>query len=56
MPSTPGVSGAIGQGMLSGAVVVAVFAGTALAVDRRAARPMIDRLVRRRVGADQGGV
>jgi putative peptidoglycan lipid II flippase len=48
---TPGVAGALGQGMLSGVlsgvVVVAAFLGVAYAVDRRDVRPLLAGLVRR---------
>jgi putative peptidoglycan lipid II flippase len=47
LPPTPGVFGTTGQGILSGVVVVAVFAGTALLTDPRDVRPMLDRLARR---------
>jgi putative peptidoglycan lipid II flippase len=55
LPPARGVSGAVAQGMLSGAVAVAVFAGVALLVDRRDVRPMLDsvaRRLRRRTGGD----
>ncbi|NJC71817.1 virulence factor MviN [Planosporangium thailandense] len=41
--ATPGVAGAVGQGMLSGAVVVAAFLGMAYALDRRDVRPLLAR-------------
>lgn len=40
---TPGVAGAVGQGMLSGAVVVAAFLAVAYALDRREVRPLLAR-------------
>jgi putative peptidoglycan lipid II flippase len=45
---TPGVGTAVAQGMLSGVVVVLVFAAIVYVVDRRDVRPVVDR-VRRRV-------
>jgi len=45
--ATPGVAEALGQGMLSGVVVVAVFVGVGYALDRRDVRPVLARLVRR---------
>ncbi|MGC9669731.1 murein biosynthesis integral membrane protein MurJ [Planosporangium sp. 12N6] len=45
--ATPGVAGALGQGMLSGAVVVAVFLGVAYALDPRDVRPLLAGPVRK---------
>lgn len=47
LPATPGVVGTAAQGMLSGAAVVAVFAGTALIADPRGVRPVFRTLARR---------
>ncbi|GII23156.1 murein biosynthesis integral membrane protein MurJ [Planosporangium mesophilum] len=44
--ATPGVAGALGQGMLSGAVVAAAFLGVAYVLDPRDVRPLLARLVR----------
>ncbi|MGN9912621.1 murein biosynthesis integral membrane protein MurJ [Phytohabitans sp. LJ34] len=44
---TPGASGAVLQGMLSGAVVGMVFLGVAYPLDRRDMRPMLTTITRR---------
>ncbi|GAB3534859.1 murein biosynthesis integral membrane protein MurJ [Phytohabitans suffuscus] len=44
---TPGDGGAVLQGMLSGAVVAAVFLGVAYPVDRRDMRPLLAAITRR---------
>jgi putative peptidoglycan lipid II flippase len=53
LPSRPGIAGSVAEGVLSGAVVLVVFAGTVLLVDRRDARPLLDVLSRRRRGAPE---
>jgi putative peptidoglycan lipid II flippase len=45
--ATPGVAGAVGQGMLSGAVVAAAFLGVAYVLDPRDVRPLFAGLARR---------
>jgi putative peptidoglycan lipid II flippase len=45
--ATPGVAGALGQGMLSGAVVAAAFFGVAYVLDPRDVRPLLAGLTRR---------
>ena len=45
--ATPTVAGAVGQGMLGGAIVVATFAAVAGAADRRDTRPMFAAAMRR---------
>ncbi|HEX6501071.1 MAG TPA: lipid II flippase MurJ [Micromonosporaceae bacterium] len=47
LPGTPGPGGALAQGMLSGVVVVAVYLGGCVLLDRHDTRPMLARLVRR---------
>jgi putative peptidoglycan lipid II flippase len=46
LPHAPGLAGAVGEGLLSGVVALAAFAGTALVVGPRDTRPMLDRLAR----------
>jgi putative peptidoglycan lipid II flippase len=55
LPPARGVLATTGQGVLSGVVVVAAFAGTALVADPRDVRPALRRLGRRLVGLRQGG-
>jgi putative peptidoglycan lipid II flippase len=45
--ATPGVAGALGQGMLSGAVVAVAFLGVAYVLDPRDVRPLLAGLARR---------
>jgi putative peptidoglycan lipid II flippase len=45
--ATPGVAGALGQGMLSGAVVAAAFLGVAYVLDPRDVRPLLTGLARK---------
>jgi putative peptidoglycan lipid II flippase len=45
--ATPGVAGALGQGMLSGAVVAAAFLGVAYVLDPRDVRPLLAGLARK---------
>jgi putative peptidoglycan lipid II flippase len=45
--ATPGVAGALGQGMLSGAVVAVAFLGAAYVLDPRDVRPLLVGLVRK---------
>lgn len=51
---TPGVGGAVLQGMLSGAVVGAVFVGVAYPLDRRDMRPLILAVTRRLARVSRG--
>jgi putative peptidoglycan lipid II flippase len=44
--ATPGVAGAVGQGMLSGAVVAVAFLGVACVLDPRDVRPLLAGLAR----------
>ncbi len=46
LPGAPGPLGDVGQGMLSGAVAVVVFAAVAAVIDRHDVRPLATRLVR----------
>ncbi|WP_428966468.1 murein biosynthesis integral membrane protein MurJ [Micromonospora fluostatini] len=52
---TPAKPVALGQGMLSGAVVGAIFLAVALVIDRRDVRPLIDGVLRRLGGAARRG-
>jgi putative peptidoglycan lipid II flippase len=45
--ATPGIAGALGQGMLSGSVVAVAFVGVVYALDRRDVRPLLAATVRR---------
>jgi putative peptidoglycan lipid II flippase len=46
LPSAPGVTGDIAEGMLCGVVAVVVFGLVAAALDRRDVRPLLTRLMR----------
>lgn len=46
LPQAPGLAGVLGEGLLSGVVVLVAFAGVALGVGARDARPLLDRLTR----------
>jgi putative peptidoglycan lipid II flippase len=51
---TPGDGGAVLQGMLSGAVVGAVFLGVAYPLDRRDMRPLVLAITRRLARVSRG--